>query len=295
MHHASAPTWALSLAFAASTLLPACASSGAPASGAPAAPTAKAQGTRMSATTITLPPEGAIPAGAPTIAVPEAAAGRAASGGRGAVGSATDDLLATPAGSSAETMVRTVLYPRARTCYAAQLKRERTARGRIVVALQVRGDGNVAASTAQIATGLAPDTVACIEASAKKLVFVPPGGRGAHVTVPMSFAPEDAGDALAAGDAESAVQRDIAPIVLECYAAAREAGGKGGIDFVVKIGEGGAPMDVSGARDPSVGAVVAECATEKLRALRFEAAAGREIVVPIELRHAEDTQGSGSR
>jgi hypothetical protein len=182
-----------------------------------------------------------------------------------------------------------ILYPRARSCYAALQKREPQARGRVVLAIQVRGDGGIASSTAEIASGLPPETVACIEGSAKNVMFPPPGGRGAYVSAPMAFSPED-GSAAADSEAEVAVQKTVVPIVRDCYVAAHEKGGKGEIEIVVKVGGSGAPEDVRGARDESVGGVVAECAAEKLRAVRFETALGREIIAPIALRHADDAR-----
>jgi len=237
-------------------------------------------GARVAATTITLPPRDAIPAGAPTILVP-------VSGGPRVSGAAatTDELLGdTSHATSAEAVVRTSLYPRALACYGAL--RERGARGRVVLALQVRVDGTVAASTAEVAAGLPADAVQCIAASAKNLIFVTPGRRGAAVTIPMLFAPDGDRGAPYDGAVDAAAQGAVVPAILGCYEAAGDAGGEGGIDLVVRIGAGGGVEDVRGARDATVGSDVARCAAEKLKALHFDLAAGREIDVPIELRRA---------
>lgn len=243
-------------------------------------------GNRVKATTITLPREDALPAGAAVIAVPETRTD--ATKGSASTNKAADALLGGASGeTSAETVVRMIVYPRARSCYAALQKREPRARGRVVLAIQVRGDGGIVSTTAEIASGLPADTVACIEGAAKNVMFPPPGNRGAHVTAPMVFAPEDA---AADSEADLAVQRTVVPVVHDCYAAAHEKGGKGEIEVVVKVGSGGTPDDVRGARDESVGGGVAECTTEKLRAARFDAALGREITATIVLRHADDAR-----
>jgi hypothetical protein len=235
---------------------------------------------RVEATTITLPPSDAIPTGAPTILVPTSGGPRASG-----AAAATDELLGgAPLGSSAESVVRTSLYPRALACYGAL--RDRAARGRVVLALQVRVDGTVAASTPEVAAGLPADAVECIAAAAKNLIFVTPGRRGAAVTIPMLFAPDVDRGAPHDAAVDSAIQEAVVPAVLGCYEAAGDAGGEGAIDIVVRIGAGGIVDDVRGARDTTVGADVARCSAEKLKTLHFDLVAGRELDVPIELRRA---------
>jgi hypothetical protein len=243
----------------------------------------KATGGRVAATTITLPPRDAIPTGAPTILVPVSGGPRASG-----AAAATDELLGgVPQSTSAEAVVRTTLYPRALACYGAL--RERAARGRVVLALQVRVDGTVAASTAEVSAGLPADAVQCMAAAAKNLIFVTPGRRGADLTIPMLFAPDGERGAPYDGAVDAAVHGAVVPTVLGCYEAAGDAGGEGAIDIVVRVGAGGGVEDVRGARDTTVGADVARCAAEKLKGLHFDLAAGREIDVPIELHHAVAT------
>jgi hypothetical protein len=247
------------------------------------ASTPATNGKRVAATTITLPPRDAIPVGAPTILVPVSGGPRASG-----AAAATDELLGgAPQTTSAEAVVRTSLYPRALACYGAL--RDRGAHGRVVLALQVRVDGSVAASTAEVAAGVPADAVQCMEASAKSLIFSLPGRRGAAVTIPMLFAPDADRGAPYDGAADAVAQGAIVPALLGCYEAAGDAGGEGGIDIVVRMGAGGAVDDVRGERDTTVGANVALCAAEKLKSLHFDLAAGREIDVPIELRRAAGT------
>jgi hypothetical protein len=155
-----------------------------------------------------------------------------------------------------------------------------------VLALQIRVDGTVAASTPEVAAGLPEDVVQCIAAAAKNLVFVLPGHRGAALTVPMLFTPDGDRGAPSDGAVDAAVQDAVVPAVLGCYEAAGDAGGQGSLDIVVRIGAGGGVEDVRGARDTSVGSDVASCASEKLKSLHFDLAAGREIDVPIQLRRS---------
>jgi carbonic anhydrase len=95
--------------------------------------------------------------------------------------------------SDAETVVRKGLraaLPALEACYESELRRNGKLRGKIIVAVAVRGSGDIASSRIAESTLQNPEVLGCITGRLKRL-RLPPPGEDVEITLPLSLVPRN--------------------------------------------------------------------------------------------------------
>ncbi len=89
------------------------------------------------------------------------------------------------------TQAITETFPDFRRCHQRGRSIDPTQEGHVAIVLRVGPDGQVAEAEAYGACSISSEVILCMQASAKKLRFDPPGEAGMTVTIPALFASRD--------------------------------------------------------------------------------------------------------
>lgn len=166
-----------------------------------------------------------------------------------------------------------------RSCYRQGLVRHPTQDGHVAIVVRIGPDGRVAKVESYAACELAPESISCMYAVARRLRFPPPPGGSDTVTIPATFTSRDgvrrttptANDAYTAS-AYVALEASR-PDLHECEATARREGRQrsGTAAFTMEVAEDGHVARVH--VDPWRGdQTLLLCAARALERLKFDRA-----------------------